>query len=228
MAESSSSKWTLEHGTSKEVISTEARLRAWLSRLPVDDDPALPKPKYEDFDSAEDFQIASADWVLAKRTKEAAAGARQAQAAEQDRKFTEQLTALVVPKLNAAIALEPDFKPAIEGLTIPRTAAYIIGNSDVGEHLALELVRDPELLARLSRSDAPTIARELGKIEGRLAADPGKLKKAAAPQAGEPAKLRSNAPAPIKPETGRSSPDTPLESLSVSQIAARLRKSGKL
>jgi hypothetical protein len=76
-------------------------------------------------------------------------------------------------------------------LTITDVMADTIRSSDVGPELAYYLGTNPKDAARISRLAPLVQAREIGRIEAKLASDP-------------PMKRTTSAPAPISPVTARS------------------------
>ena len=76
-------------------------------------------------------------------------------------------------------------------LPITEVMAETIRSSDVGPELAYYLGTNPKDADRISRLTPLAQAKEIGKIEAKLASDP-------------PMKRTSSAPAPISPVTARS------------------------
>ena len=74
--------------------------------------------------------------------------------------------------------------------------AQTIQSSDIGPDMAYYLGSNPKEAERISRLSPLQQAKELGKIEAKLADNP-------------PVKKTSNAPAPIAPVTARSSSGSP-------------------
>jgi hypothetical protein len=77
-------------------------------------------------------------------------------------------------------------------LPITNVMAETIQSSDIGPELAYYLGSNPKDAERISRMSALAQAKEIGKIEAKLAAEP-------------PVKRTTSAPAPISPVTARSS-----------------------
>ena len=76
-------------------------------------------------------------------------------------------------------------------LPVTETMAQAIRTSDIGPEIAYYLGSNPKEAERISRLSGILQAKELGKVEAKLASDP-------------PTKKTSNAPAPITPVTTRS------------------------
>jgi hypothetical protein len=81
-------------------------------------------------------------------------------------------------------------------LPITNEMAQTIQSSDIGPDMAYYLGSNPKEAERISRLSPLQQAKELGKIEAKLADNP-------------PVKKTSNAPAPIAPVTARSSSGSP-------------------
>jgi hypothetical protein len=81
-------------------------------------------------------------------------------------------------------------------LPITNEMAQTIQSSEVGPDIAYYLGSNPKEAERISRLSPLSQAKELGKIEAKLADNP-------------PVKKTSNAPAPIAPVTARSSSGSP-------------------
>ena len=77
-------------------------------------------------------------------------------------------------------------------LPITTVMAETIQSSDIGPELAYYLGSNPKDAERISRMSPLAQAKEIGKIEAKLASDP-------------PVKRTTSAPAPISPVTARSS-----------------------
>jgi hypothetical protein len=77
-------------------------------------------------------------------------------------------------------------------LPITNVMAETIQSSDIGPELAYYLGSNPKEADRISRMTPLSQAKEIGKIEAKLAAEP-------------PVKRTTSAPAPISPVTARSS-----------------------
>jgi hypothetical protein len=86
-----------------------------------------------------------------------------------------------------------DFEQVAYNPTLPVTdvMAQTIQSSEIGPDLIYHLGSNPKEAERISRLSPLLQAREIGKIEARLAADP-------------PARKTTSAPAPIAPVTARS------------------------
>jgi hypothetical protein len=140
----------------------------------------LPPP--EQFESTEAYAEA-----LATRKAEELLAQREAQ-----RQQAEMLEAYSELEEEARAKYD-DFEQVAYNPRLPvtETMAQAIRASDIGPELAYYLGSNPKEADRISRLPAILQAKELGKVEAKLASDP-------------PTKKTSNAPAPITPVTTRS------------------------
>jgi len=146
--------------------------------------PAAPKeiPPAEQFESTEAYAEA-----LAARKAEELLAQREAQ-----RQQAELLEAYGELEEEARAKYD-DFEQVAYNpkLPITETMAQTIRASDVGPEIAYYLGSNPKEADRISRLSAILQAKEIGKVEAKLASDP-------------PTKKTSTAPAPISPVTSRS------------------------
>jgi hypothetical protein len=146
--------------------------------------PATPAelPPPEQFDSTEAYAEA-----LATRKAEELLAQREAQ-----RQQAEMLEAYSELEEEARAKYD-DFEQVAYNPRLPvtETMAQAIRASDIGPELAYYLGSNPKEADRISRLSGILQAKELGKVEAKLASDP-------------PTKKTSNAPAPITPVTTRS------------------------
>ena len=140
----------------------------------------LPPP--EQFESTEAYAEA-----LAQRKAEELLAQREAQ-----RQQAEMLEAYSELEEEARAKYD-DFEQVAYNprLPITDTMAQAIRASDIGPEIAYYLGSNPKEADRISRLPGILQAKELGKVEAKLASDP-------------PTKKTSNAPAPITPVTTRS------------------------
>lgn len=146
--------------------------------------PAAPAevPPPEQFESTEAYAEA-----LAQRKAEELLAQREAQ-----RQQAEMLEAYSELEEEARAKYD-DFEQVAYNprLPITDTMAQAIRASDIGPEIAYYLGSNPKEADRISRLPGILQAKELGKVEAKLASDP-------------PTKKTSNAPAPITPVTTRS------------------------
>ena len=146
--------------------------------------PAAPAevPPPEQFESTEAYAEA-----LAQRKAEELLAQREAQ-----RQQAEMLEAYSELEEEARAKYD-DFEQVAYNprLPITDTMAQAIRASDIGPEIAYYLGSNPKEAERISRLPGILQAKELGKVEAKLASDP-------------PTKKTSNAPAPITPVTTRS------------------------
>jgi len=136
----------------------------------------------EQFETYEDYAEA-----LAERKAEALLARREAE--QQQRAYLDAYH----DREEVARDKYDDFEQVAYNPNLPVTEAMAraIQASDIGPDVLYHLGSSPTEAARISRLDPILQAREIGKIEARLGAEP-------------PVKKTSNAPAPIAPVTARS------------------------
>ena len=144
-------------------------------------------PPVDSFESPEDYAEA-----LAERKAEELLARR-----EQARQQAELLEAFHDREEDARTKYD-DFEQVAYNPKLPITdaMAQTIQSSEVGPDIAYYLGSNPKEAERISRLSALMQAREIGRIESKLADSP-------------PVKKSSNAPAPIAPVTARSSSGSP-------------------
>jgi hypothetical protein len=149
------------------------------------------KPKAEDFESHADYVDALTDWKIEQRESKAKAEAEQAKLAEQHNK----LRTTHLERVQAFAAKTPDLEDVTEDVShIPHSAAFEseILRSENGPELYYELAKTPAEFERIQKLSPMQVARELGKLEVKLAARAAEAKKP------EPKKI-TQAPKPIAP-----------------------------
>jgi hypothetical protein len=136
----------------------------------------------EQFETYEDYADA-----LAERKAEALLARREAE--QQQRAYLDAYH----DREEVARDKYDDFEQVAYNPNLPVTEAMAraIQASEIGPDVLYHLGSSPSEAARISRLDPILQAREIGKIEARLGAEP-------------PVKKTSNAPAPIAPVTARS------------------------
>ena len=144
-------------------------------------------PSVDSFESPEDYADA-----LAERKAEELLARR-----EQAKQQAELLEAFHDREEEARTKYD-DFEQVAYNPKLPITdaMAQTIQQSEVGPDIAYYLGSNPKEAERISRLSALMQAKEIGRIESKLADNP-------------PVKKSSNAPAPIAPVTARSSSGSP-------------------
>lgn len=153
------------------------------------------EPKAEDFDTYDDYQKALVNYTIDQREKTRRADESKRQTAEQQKAqiaaFQERCKVLRAEHEDFDEVLEaaPEISPAMQ---------VVIVDSELGAELAYELAKHPEEITRIAKLPPIAAARELGKIEARLA------KPVTAP---EPKPRTTSAPKPPTPVTGKAHVD---------------------
>lgn len=152
---------------------------------------AAGKPKAEDFETHAEFVEALSDWKveqkLSEREQKAQKSRLETESQKQMREHQERVSAFAKK--------HEDFSDAMENLaSVPRSAALeqIIVSSENGPELLYELAKDPKEAARIAKLPPVSLAREIGKLEARLASSTSEGKKP------EPKKI-TKAPKPLEP-----------------------------
>jgi hypothetical protein len=167
-------------------LSREQRKQAQLQRVapPAVDAPAYAGTlKLEQFDSPEAYAEALADQKATERLQQ-----RDAQRQQQE------VHSAHLDREEAAREKYDDYEQVayIPRLPITETMAETIRLSDIGPDLAYHLGQNPKEADRIAKLSPLSQAKELGKLEAKLADAP-------------PVKRTTTAPAPISPVTPRSS-----------------------
>lgn len=157
----------------------------------VDQKPAAgdEKPNPNDFDSHEEYVDALTDWKLTQKLKE------RDQSAEKARAQTEQEKAekAHLDRVKAFKEKNADFDDVVselEGKPISAAVEAILVSSEQGPELLYELAKHPEEFERINSLGWLAAAREIGKLESKLATS--------TPAPKEPKKI-TQAPKPIEP-----------------------------
>lgn len=125
-------------------------------------------PQPDDFESHADYVRAVAKWEIKQELK---AEKEQAQKAEIQKEFSSKRERFAKQSEEIAKA-ESDFEEVMDGVEgIPMSPALqsIFLESDQGARLAYELARNPDEFRRVNSLSPLAAAREIGKIEARLA-----------------------------------------------------------
>lgn len=151
------------------------------------------EPQPENFDTHAAYVKATARWeakqALDERDQKMEKSKLEVEQAKTQKSFND--------RLNAFREKTPDFDEVAESMEdVPRSAALeaIIVESENGPELYYELAKDPKEAKRIAKLPPFAAAREIGKIEERLA-----LKSASAPKK---VTKTTTAPAPITPVGG--------------------------
>lgn len=154
------------------------------------------KPDANDFQSYTEYAEALADWKVEQKL------AARDQEAEKARLMTEHEKTLNshADRVKSFREKTADFQEMMENLDdVPKSAAleHIIVSSENGPELLYELAKDPKEAKRIAALPPLALAREIGRIESRLAKEAGNAPAKVSPEK-EP-KRTTKAPAPISP-----------------------------
>lgn len=159
-------------------------------------DPGM--PKLENFSDIEEYAKAREDFAKAQALKELTAR----QQAEAQKREVETIARSWQEKTAKADSKYDDFDEVVGDLQPNTPFTRAIMEADNGEEIAYYLGKNPKEAARIVALNPIAQAREIGKLEAKLSAEPPKPK------------TPSKAPAPISPVGGKSgaSNDVPSDS----------------
>lgn len=126
------------------------------------------KPKAADFDSHEEYVEALTDWKLAAKEKEIEAKQRETQAKTEYQKAVDSFRSKVAEFKKSAEDFD-ELVSDVDDITLSAGLQESILSSDVGPALMYELAKDRNELERIAKLSPIAAAREVGKIEARLA-----------------------------------------------------------
>lgn len=153
------------------------------------------KPARDDFATDADYFEALADWKAEQKVSEF----RKQQQAEALNKAEQNQTAtrfeLYQERVAASLEAIPDYAEVVGASDVPAAPHVLesILDSDSGPQLAYHLAKNPELAEQLNAMTPVQAAREIGRLEARLAQPKAET---------TPPKRTTNAPAPITPVRG--------------------------
>lgn len=166
---------------------------AEIARTPAPQPTQAPtKPQAESFTSTEQYVEALAEWkaneIFQKRSTETEKQVREHHA----RQEAEALTRSLEEREASAREKYADYDDVTRNPSLPITEhmAQTIALSETGPELAYHLGKNPQEAARISRLSPFLQAKELGRIEAKLAETPTPV-------------TTSKAPPPIKPVSGK-------------------------
>lgn len=170
------------------------------AETPPAEAPAAPagKPAPENFQTTEAYLEALTDWKAKQIVSEQLTDWEQKQREARARNAAQAAQAEYQRREDAARDKHEDFDDVVYNPALPITdhMAFAIQHSEVGPELAYHLGSHPDETARIARLHPLAQAKELGKLEAKLAS---------APAPATPAKP-SAAPAPIAPIGGKQTP----------------------
>lgn len=145
------------------------------------------KPKADDFTSYEDYTEALTDWKIEQREKERETKAKETQVKTEYQKQVESFQS----KVSEFAKTKDDFEDVIsevDDVPLSLGVSEAITSSENGPELMYELAKNKKELLRINALSPILAAREIGKIEARLAKTESK-----------PIPKTTKAPAPITP-----------------------------
>lgn len=145
------------------------------------------KPKVDDFATYEEYTEALTDWKIEQREKERDSKARETQVKTEYQKQVETFQS----KVSEFAKTKDDFEDVIsevDDVPLSLGVSEAITSSENGPELMYELAKNKKELMRINALSPILAAREIGKIEARLAKTESK-----------PIPKTTKAPAPISP-----------------------------
>ena len=156
------------------------------------------KPKEESFDTHAEYVEALTDWKIEQRDKDREMKAKEVEVKTQYEKAVKSFQ----QKVSEFQKSHDDFKEALEDVDdIPLSFGLqeVIVSSDFGPQVMYELAKNREELERVNRLSPLAAAREIGKIEARLAKESDSSEK------NQNINKQTKAPPPINPVSGKGS-----------------------
>lgn len=204
----------------RKMSDEMSQLREQIQKIQQPQQPqqqATGEPKQGDFESYEDYIRAlgryEATQVLTKAQKEAQE--REQQVASQ--RQAGELQRLAATRVAAGQKEFPDFDAVVneavaDGLIEPGSELHMaIIESDMGHKVAYHLAKNPDEAERIAALPPRALAREIGKLEAKLAVAPAPKPK----------------PAPIEPVGGKASKPSGLSDDEPMDAWVKKRNSGK-
>lgn len=147
-------------------------------------------PKYEDFDSDEAYLDALADYKVNARLQEQETQRQRQERERQQQQEREQTYQSLQEKLSEGAAKYDDFEDVVYDESVPITdsMAEAMADSENAADIAYHLGSNPKEAARIAGLSATKQAREITRLEGRLASQ----------QAQPSQKRQTKAPAPTQ------------------------------
>lgn len=136
---------------------------------------AADKPKADDFETHAEFVEALTDWKVERARQADKAMAETARVQTENQKVMQAYG----ERAKAFAARQPDFQETLEGVDdVPMSVALQqeFLNSPHGPELAYRLAKDPAEFARIAKLPPMAVAREMGKLEARIALESASAK----------------------------------------------------
>ena len=173
------------------------------------------RPRWEDFDSDEEYQEALIEHKIDKRERAAQEKQEREREAEAKQQAESAFRERVLTTNESGQAKYDDYQDVISSFppgVMNRDLAETVIETDSPEDVAYHFGKNPSEAERISRLSPVKKAIELGKLETRLALSKNKT---------------TQAPPPIKPIKGTEKPEIDPDSLSTDEWI-RLRNEGKI
>jgi hypothetical protein len=199
-----------------ELRRENADIRRRLDEMGQQKPAEITEPREQDFANTNDYIKARDEWSREQGRREAATEAERKHKESEERRQAEEVSRRALTAIDKGrrkytdfdtIALNPDnFDPSPE-------VASVIMESDQAHDVAYYLGKHPDEADRLETMTATHVAREIGRIEAKLATKPNvKPKVSAAPDP------------PNKIGPGKDAPTKSLEDVPYSEFVKRRRK----
>ena len=160
---------------------------------PKQDFSSKSRPKAEDFDTHEDFVEALSDWKYDQRRAEDEAKVRETKVKSEFQKRTEAYSKQVEEFKNAHDDYADVLDDVADIIVSPAVHELILA-SEIGPQLTYELAKNREEFERINKLNPLQAAREMGKLEARLASE----------SKGQAEIKTTKAPKPLSPIGGKS------------------------
>ena len=177
-------------------LEAEAKLKEAASKIPAED-----RPLKEDFDDEDDYIEALTDWKIETKLK----ASQEKVVQEIEDKDEQQAVADAYEGLDDAMdkgkEKYEDFNDLVlnEDLIVSPELTEILLDTEVPEDIMYYLASNPDESERISGLDPLRVAKEVGKIEVKLAKAAEKEVKEEVKPKSNSLKKQSNAPEPIAP-----------------------------
>lgn len=168
-----------------EKAKLERKLKRELAQQAAEPQAPAAPPRPDQFTTAEEYVEALADYKAEQKVAE-----RETQ---QQRK---QLDSTYADREEDARTKYADFQEVVYDptLRITNEMAEVVKESDIGPEIFYHLGKNPDEAARIARLSPLAQAREIGKIEAALAANPSVKKTSSAPEPIKPVGSRAATP----------------------------------
>lgn len=184
-----------------EYWRREALKNATAREAPEKTDTAKPadtegRPKADDFETHEAFVEALTDWKVDQAEKKRAERETKSRAETEAQRIDREHATRVQSFREKHDDFDEVLQEGLSDLSPSPALEHVIKSSDHGPELLYALAKDPKEAARIARLVPMALAKEIGKLEARIATE------ASAAKTQSPNKI-TNAPKPLSPVTAR-------------------------